>query len=139
MRLPTHTCLGEFLDCGLDEIEWEPPKLPYYAMRKLRVRVNRLGKIIAADWLAEAKAQLERTADQIRRDAIDQLRRDELAAQSADLADSARIAEQMAIAEIKKPRRAMNKAIKRERQKLERAGRALARAKLAAFRNRTNP
>jgi hypothetical protein len=142
LRLPTGTCLSEFIDFRLDEIEWTPVTVtvlvPARVRRRYRWRANRRAKKFAAEWLKWAREQAERTAELVRRDAIDQIRRDELAAQSAELLDSAKIAERMAAAETRKPRKAMSKAIKRERQKLERAGKALARAKLAAFRKRNS-
>lgn len=133
--LPDHTCLSVFLDISLSEIEWDIP-VSNFVRQKLRRKANKIGRRIIADWLQDAKAKAEKVADMIARDEVDQRRRDQLIAASNDLDDSVRIANQMAAEAMPKPHRSLNRKIKRERQRLERDGRRLAKLKLARLGRR---
>jgi hypothetical protein len=146
-RFPNYlTTIG--IDLG--DLEWESPKVSAKVQKKLRARADKIGKKLAADWLAEAKKQLAEMGANIAADEIDQQRRDQIeasrAASEREIASIQKQIDRMVAAELPtlkaeaarlaKQRRGMNKAVQRERQKLEAAGMKLARLKLARFRNR---
>jgi hypothetical protein len=133
---------------NLTEIEWRAEKISNRERKRLLAKANKIGKIILADWLADAKASLAATAKLVDADrewlAREAEREAERAAAERDLADTTVIIDRLVEADLpalraaadrlRKQRRAMSKAVKRERQRLEAAGRKLAGAKLQAFR-----
>jgi hypothetical protein len=134
------------LGIDLNDLEWADAKISKRERKKLKARADYLGKVILSDWLANAKAQSARTAGLIAADAEDQALRDQQEAIRLDMQDSVAIAQRMvaaiapaldkAIAQARKERRKMNRAVKREREKLESAGRKLAGLKLREFKAR---
>jgi hypothetical protein len=142
--------LTTILGMSLHEIEWEQPKLSRATVARLKAQADRIGRMIAADWINVAKERLADIGQQIAADALDQQRRDEAEAERQEAERAA--AETQAIidrlverdlpalkAELiqkRKQRKAMGKAVARERVKLEAAVRKLARAKLARFKAR---
>jgi hypothetical protein len=146
--------LTTLLGMSLDQIEWfapatlqvvppKPTKVSNRERKRLRVRAYEQGKRIVADWLTAAKEHSARIAKLVSEDKIwlaEEAQREWLA---KDAADSSALAHRLTdrlipslTAAKAKERRAMGKAIKRERQRLNEAASKLAKAKLAAFKAR---
>jgi hypothetical protein len=129
---------------------WEPPKLSRKAVARLKAQADRIGRIIADDWIRAARERLAKVGRQIAADNLDQARRDK--AEAERLAAERATAETQAIidrlidrdlpalrAELdikRKKRHAMARAVKREKEKLQAAQRKLARAKLSRLGKR---
>ena len=127
----------------LHEVEWESPRISKRVQNRLRAQAAKIGKVIVDDWLAEAKARSARTAALIAADAIDQRRREEDAQARRDYAETVAIAERMADALFPAIQKAYNDEcrrliaeIKRDQERIRKAGRRIARAKLARFKAR---
>jgi hypothetical protein len=146
LRLPP--CVPN--DVLVGGIEWESPKLSRSTVARLKAQADKIAKVIADDWLADAKARLGEVGRKIAADNLDQQRRD--AAEEERRATEERIAETQALidrmiekdlpalqAELeqkRKQRHKMGKAVKREREKLAAEAKRLARLKLARLRRR---
>jgi CO/xanthine dehydrogenase FAD-binding subunit len=101
------------------------------------------GRIIAADWLANAKARSARIAALVQQDKQWLAEEAERAWQAQDAADSEALAQRMVDRLAPALQKAANdecrqlrKDIKRDRKKIEAAGKRIARVKLARFKAR---
>jgi hypothetical protein len=144
--------LTTILGMSLNDIEWTEPKVSRAFVARMKAQADKVGRIIAADWINAAKERLAEVGRQVTADAVDQQRRDqqereqhaaqaELNERLADHCDSVAIAQRLLEAVLpaalaKKHRKAMARAIKRERQRLNEAASKLAKAKVAAFKAR---
>ena len=106
---------------------------------RLKRHAKGVGYRILVDWLQAAKQSLAQTARLVEQDnqwLEEEAQRAWIARDNADSEILAkRMVEAMAPA-LAKERKKMNRAVNRERAKLETAGRKLARAKVAALRAR---
>jgi hypothetical protein len=137
---------------GIDvaDIEWRTPTVSKHVMKQLRARAAAMAKVIADDWMQAARARLEAVGRQIAADALDQGRRDkadaERLAAERDLADTLKVIDRLVEQELpkvraeldmkRKQRHKLNRALKREQQKLQSEQLRLARLKLARLRRR---
>ena len=153
MRRNQKRCFPPYLaELGirLMDIEWEPVPISPRAKKLLKAQAAKVGKIILDDWLEQAKAQQAAVERLIAADAEAEraLAEQEAYRQAAerDLAETTVIVNRMIERELpvlkaaatqrRKQRKAMSKAVRRERAKLEAESRRLAQAKLARLRKR---
>jgi hypothetical protein len=142
--------LTTILGMPLSEIEWTAQKVSKRTQKRMRAQAAAIGRKIAAEDRAAALAWLAEVGRQIASDALDQQRRDaaeaERQANERDLAETLKTIDRMVEQELpalraeleqkRKKRKAMGKAVKRERAKLEAAAKKLAKLKLAQLRRR---
>jgi hypothetical protein len=131
-----HRRFPEYLSTiGIDlsDLEWEPRSLSRAAIARMRKHAARIAKIIADDWMEEARRQLAEIGATVAADKFDQARRDQMEAERVanekESAETQKLIARMIeadlavlraeAAQLAKKRRSMNRAVKRERQKLQ--------------------
>ncbi|HEV2522711.1 MAG TPA: hypothetical protein VGT24_10060 [Candidatus Acidoferrales bacterium] len=135
--------LTTLLGMRLSEIEWTAPRISKRTQNRLRAQAAKIGKVIIDDWMRAAKERLAEVGRLIAADALDQRRREDDERARRDYAETVAIAERMADALLPVVRSEYNAAcrrlraeIKQEQEIIRKAGRRIARAKLARFKAR---